>query len=110
MPTLQTLAAIQGSLHSLLGALQPSGFCTRCERVSRWEDRFSHYRCSNCGNDPIVDADGLSGPVSLTVAEPTQTTPLVLPSRRRWTDRFPTRRTPGEALWTVFGPRPSLSR
>ena len=112
MPTLQTLAAFQGSLRLFLGAPQPSGFCTRCERVSRWEDRSSHYRCSNCGSDPVVDSDGLTGPASVVAAEPPREAPVAPapPSRRRWAERFPTRRGWSEPLWTTFSSGPSLTR
>ncbi len=36
-----------------LGRGRRAGLCLRCERPTRWEDVQTHYRCSNCGTDPI---------------------------------------------------------
>lgn len=31
------------------------GFCSRCERDTEWIERDHYYRCSGCGNDPVMN-------------------------------------------------------
>lgn len=108
MLNLQPLTAFRGSPFSLLPNPQTSGFCYHCERISHWEDLSLRYRCSHCGSDPVEEAEGAEGPVSLVGEHPVAPSASAAP-RRRWTGRFPTRRIPSD-FWPTLGARASVSR
>lgn len=112
MLNLHPLTVLRGSPFSLLAGPQTSGFCYHCERVSTWEDLSFQYRCSHCGSDPVEEAEGAYGPVSLAGEFPTPAVPerREPPTPRRRARRFLRRRIPAALAWPPFGIRPSLTR
>ena len=53
------------------------GFCTRCERVTRWDDRTFRIACRHCGADPVEHADDVTGTPAVEPAR------VAHPRRRR---------------------------
>jgi predicted amidophosphoribosyltransferase len=44
---------------SLINGSSEHGFCASCERDTQWLERDHYYRCTGCGQDPLLHADGV---------------------------------------------------